>query len=86
MWIMRKHEVALTLASTRDTHKLALARVILDMMELDELYTELDISPEDITEMEEEIFELLGMNLEERSRKLERRIKNYDVACFSYCW
>ena len=80
---MRKYEVALTLASTRDTHKLALARMILDMMELDELYTELNISPEDITEMEEEeIFELLGIDPEERSRKLEEgeKLKNYDVA------
>ena len=81
---MRKYEVALTLASTRDTHKLALARMILDMMELDELYTELnDISPEDIKKMEEEeIFELLGMSLEERSGKLEEgeELKNYDVA------
>jgi len=80
---MRKYEVALALASTRDTHKLALARMILDMMELDELYTELNISPEDITEMEEEeIFELLGIDPEERSRKLEEgeELKNYDVA------
>ncbi len=81
---MKKYDVALILASTRDTRKLALARMILDMMELDELYMELRLnSPENIKKMEkEEVFEILGIDFKERSEKLNERIKlkNYDVA------
>ena len=81
---MKKYEIALILASTGDDHKLALARMILDMMEFDELYTEInDISAEEVKRMgDEEIFKLLGIDFERKSEKLEEKpeLKNYDVA------
>ncbi|RLI76235.1 hypothetical protein DRP05_13265 [Archaeoglobales archaeon] len=83
----KKYDVPLILASTKDVEKLALARMILDMMELDELYSELEsnTSSEDIKMMEsEDIFELLDIDFEERSKKLDEaeadKLKNYDVA------
>ncbi|MEA2075576.1 MAG: hypothetical protein U9O85_07575 [Euryarchaeota archaeon] len=83
---MKKYDGALALASTRDEGKLALARMILDMMEVDELYEPLKFDNgtfEDLKELDEaRYFEILGIDYEEREEKLEEEfeLKNYDVA------
>ncbi|MHC1611615.1 MAG: hypothetical protein ACXQTW_08525, partial [Candidatus Methanospirareceae archaeon] len=83
---MKKYNVALALASTGDEGKLALARMILDMMEVDELYEPLKFDNgtfEDLKELDEaKYFEMLGIDYEEREEKLEEEfeLKNYDVA------
>ena len=82
---MKKYDVALALATTRDTEKLALARMILDMMDLKELYEQLnfDGSFEDLKNLKpEDIFKILEIDPKMRLSKLEDELvlKNYDVA------
>ncbi len=82
---MKKYNVALALANTRDDSKLALARMIIDMMEFNELHDILEYNGtfEDIKELDDEdIFEILRINPEERIENLEEKpdLKNYDVA------
>lgn len=84
---MKKYDVALALASTRSIDKLALARMLIDMMELDELYEPLNYKGTfgSLKELdEEEYFDILGINPEERIQKIEdedaNELKNYDVA------
>ena len=82
---IKKYDVSLALASTRDDHKLALARMILDMLELDELYAglESELSYEDIQKMtDDEIFEVLGIDFEKRREKIGsgEELKSYDLA------
>jgi hypothetical protein len=82
---MKKYNVALALANTRDDSKLALARMIIDMMEFNELHDILEYNGtfEDIKELDDEaIFEILRINPEERIKNLEEKpdLKNYDVA------
>lgn len=82
---MKKYNVALALANTRDDSKLALARMIIDMMEFNELHDILEYNGkfENIKELDDEnIFEILRINPEERIKNLEEKpdLKNYDVA------
>jgi len=83
--MMKKYDVALALANTRDESKLALARMIIDMMDVNELHDvlEYDGKFEDIKELDDEaIFEILRINPKERIKKLKKKFKlmNYDVA------
>lgn len=82
---MKKYDVALALASTGNTDKLALARMIIDMLETNELYEPLKYkgSFEDLKKLTEtECYKILEINYEERADKLEEEfeLKNYDVA------
>ena len=82
---VKKYEIPLALASARDDQKLALARMILDMLELDEIYAKLEteLYYEEIQRMEEgEIFEILGIDFGKRSEKLDSGdiLKSYDLA------
>jgi len=82
---MKKYDVVLALSCAGDTGKLALARMIVDMMEVDEFYEPLEYNGtfEDLKELNEgRYFELLGIDYEEREEKLEEEfeLKNYDVA------
>ncbi len=82
---MKKYNVALALANIRDDNRLYLARMIIDMMEFNELHDILEYNGtfEDIKELDDEaIFEILRINPEERREKLEENpdLKNYDTA------
>jgi hypothetical protein len=82
---MKKYDVVLALSFTRDTGKLALARMIIDLMEVNELYEPLQYNGtfEELKELDESrYFEILGIDYEEREEKLEEefKLKNYDVA------
>jgi len=82
---MKKYDIALALASKRDNSKLALARMMIDMMERRELYETLDYdnSFERLGDLgDEKYFELLGIDVEKRIKNLEKEfeLKNYDVA------
>lgn len=82
---MKKYDAVLALSSTRDTGKLALARMIIDLMEVNELSEplEYDGTFEELKEIDERrCFEILGIDYEEREEKLEEEfeLKNYDVA------
>lgn len=84
---MKKYDVPLALSTTGDTG-LSLARMIFDMMELDELYQPLEYEGtfEDLRDLDEaECFRVLGIDprSEERLERLvedEFTLKNYDVA------
>ncbi len=84
---MKRYDVALALASTRSIDKLALARMLIDMMEMDELCEPLDYKGTfaDLKKLKkEQCFDIIGMNPEERIQKIEDEdtdeLKNYDVA------
>ena len=91
--IMKKYNVPLALASTGDDDKLALARMIIDLMERNELYEPLECKGsfenlrEDLRELNLlECFRIMGIDSlsEERLKRLdldeENSLKNYDVA------
>lgn len=84
---MKKYDVPLALASTKSIDKLALARMLIDMMELDELYEPLNYKGSfgNLKKLDtEEYFDMLGIVPEERMHKIEAEdadeFKNYDVA------
>lgn len=90
---MKKYDIPLALASTGDDDKLALARMIIDLMERNELYEPLEYNGsfenlrEDLRELNlVECFRTMGINSlsEERLKRLdideEISFKNYDVA------
>ena len=84
---MKKYDVALALAKTGSDSKLALARMLIDMLDLNELYERLDYEGMfgDLKELnDEEFFDLLGLDPKERMKRLEDidvdDLKNYDVA------
>lgn len=84
---MKKYDVPLALAFSRGDFGLALARLIFDMMELDELYQplEYDGTFKELGELDElECYRVLGIYplSEERLKRLEDEFttKNYDVA------
>ena len=89
---MKKYDVVLALAKTGNTSKLALARMLIDILDLNELYEPLYYEGilEDIEELSnEEYFNMLGINPKERMKRLEDKrlenidaddLKNYDVA------
>ena len=88
---MKKYDVPLALSTTGDAGKLALARMILDMMELYEFYEPLKYKGtfEDLKELDEAgCFRVLGIDSlsEERLKRLEEEFKdeiifkNYDPA------
>ena len=69
---VKKYDIPLALASARSDQKLALARMILDMLELDEIYAKLEpeLSYEEIQKMtDDEIFEVLGIDFEKGERR-----------------
>ncbi|MEA2033305.1 MAG: hypothetical protein U9N41_06965 [Euryarchaeota archaeon] len=83
---MKKYDVALALAKTGNDSKLALARTLIDMMDLNELYERLDYGGMfgELKELnDEECFDLLGIDPNERAERLEDidadDLKNYDV-------
>lgn len=83
---MKKYDVALALAKTGNDSKLALARMLIDMMDLNELYERLDYGGMfgELKELnDEECFDLLGIDPNERAERLEDidadDLKNYDV-------
>ena len=84
---MKKYCVALILAKTGSTSKLALARVLIDMLDLKELYEPLSYSGtfEELEKLNDVgYFDLLEINLKEGFEKLDGidivDLKNYDVA------
>ena len=83
---MKKYDVALALAKTGNDSKLALAGRLIDMLDLNELYEQLDYRGiRDLKELnDEECFDLLGIDPNERAERLEDidvdDLKNYDVA------
>lgn len=84
---MNKYYVALILAKTGSTSKLALARVLIDMLDLKELYEPLSYSGtfEELEKLNDAgYFDLLEINLKEGFEKLDGididDLKNYDVA------
>ncbi len=83
---MKKYDVPLALASTNLLDKLALARMLIDLMDLDELYEPLVYKGSfgSLKKLDaEECFNILGVP-EERIQKIEAEdageLKNYDVA------
>lgn len=84
---MKKYYVALILAKTGSTSKLALARVLIDMLDLKELYEPLSYSGtfEELEKLNDAAyFDLLEINMKEGFEKLDGididDLKNYDVA------
>ena len=84
---MKKYDVALALAKTGNNSRLALARMLIDMLDLNELYEQLDYGGMfgDLKELkDEEYFDLLGIDPNEIAERLEDidvdDLKNYDVA------
>ncbi|MDI6884746.1 MAG: hypothetical protein QMD22_00050 [archaeon] len=84
---MKKYDVALALAKTGNDSKLALARMLIDMLDLNELYERLDYGGMfgDLKNLsDEEYFDLLGIDPKERAERLEDidvdDLRNYDVA------
>ena len=84
---MKKYCVALILAKTGSTSKLALARVLIDMLDLKELYEPLSYNGtfEELEQLNDvDYFDLLEINLKEGFEKLDGidivDLKNYDVA------
>lgn len=84
---MKKYDVVLALAKTGNDSKLALARMLIDILDLNELYEPLYYEGilEDFEELsDEECFSMLGINPKERMKRLEDidadELKNYDVA------
>jgi len=83
---MKKYDVALALASTKILKNLGLARMLIDMLDLDDLDEPLrGTTFEDLKKLtDEECFNLLEINYEEKVRKFEdvglEDLKNYDVA------
>ncbi|MCD6572707.1 MAG: hypothetical protein J7K95_01260 [Thermoplasmata archaeon] len=82
---MKKYDVALALAIDGDENRIAFARLLLDMMELNELREELkyDGSFNSLRNMEEsDYFKLMEIDPRERIKNIEEefKLKNYDVA------
>jgi len=84
---MKKYDIALALAKTGNDSKLALARMLIDMLDLNELYERLDYGGMfgNLKELnDEEYFDLLEIDPKERAERLEDidvdDLKNYDVA------
>ncbi len=82
---MKKYDVALALAIGGDENRIAFARMLLDMMELNELREELKYngSFNSLRNMEEsDYFKLMEIDPRERIKNIEEefKLKNYDVA------
>jgi len=82
---MKKYDVPLALASTGYEGKIALARMIIDMMERKELYEPLEYEGTfvNLGELDDVVcFKVLGIDPRERSERLEDEftLRNYDVA------
>ena len=84
---MKKYDVALVLAKTGNTSKLALARMLIDMLDLNELYEPLNYSgtSEELEKLNDaDYFDVLEINLKENVEKPdgigEDDLRNYDVA------
>ena len=82
---MKKYDVALALAIDGDENRIAFARLLLDMMELNELREELeyDGSFNSLRNMEEsDYFKLMEIDPRGRIKNIEEefKLKNYDVA------
>lgn len=84
---MKKYDVALVLAKTGSTSKFALARMLIDILDLNELYNPLNYSgtSEELEKLTDtDYFDVLEINLKENVKKLdiidEGDLRNYDVA------
>ena len=83
---MKKYYVALVLAKIGSTSKLALARMLIDMLDLNELYEPLNYSgtSEELEKLNDaDYFDVLEINLKENVEKPdgidEDDLRNYDV-------